>query len=149
MSLYLYCHIVCRVGRLTKCPSLNLLDCSFCEADKAFPKASIPRWEFLNCQSTPCLHKASLTDIDLSSFLSSDMLRHYQIHIMVQGRVILQLTNLLNAWRKLESTPTSKYTAIVTAQVKRQMYTLFSLPLPFAYKAPVKSPPVFVKDGDS
>ena len=70
---------------------------------------------------------------------------------MVEGND-LQLTNLLNAWRKVASVKSvtiSKCTVLVAAQVKRQKYTLFSLLLLFTNRTPVKSTPVVVKGGES
>jgi len=108
----------------------------------------------INFHCTPCLFKASLRDIDLNNFFSSSAADWYVealSEIMIEGND-LRLTNLLNAWRKVASVKSvtiSKYTALVAAQVKRQTYTLFSLPLLFTYRAPVKSTPVVVKGGES
>ena len=62
--------------------------------------------------------------------------------------------NLRNAWRKLSSdklVTTSRYTALVLAQVNKHTYTLDSPKLPsfLTYIAPVKSTPVTLKGGPS
>ena len=59
-----------------------------------------------------------------------------------------RLLNLLKASKKLSVVrlvTISRCTALVTAQVKRHTYTLFSLPMSLTYKAPVKSTPVTSK----
>ena len=71
--------------------------------------------------------------------------------IILRGRDFLE-ENLRTANRKVStvrSLTTSRYTALVAAHVKRQIYIFLSCPPALTYRAPVKSTPVTVNGEDS
>ena len=88
----------------------------------------------MNCQSIPMLAKASLTDVDskiVFRYVDAEQNVNALSNMISFGKDF-RLANLRKACRKDSSdilVTTSKCTALVVAQVNRQMYALPSFPL--------------------
>lgn len=100
----------------------------------------------INFQTTLFLFKVSDSSGELNSISSSSAAVVEALSdIRILGKE-LWLLNLLDACKKVstvKSVTTSRCKALITAHVKRQIYTFFSS-LPFCtYSAPVKSTPVY------